>query len=155
MKKNLNWKTNKYSSFPKEKLAGTFLHPSSLPYGEFGIGDIGFSARKFANNFEDWGLSLWQMLPINLTDGHNSPYSSPCSFAGNPLLISLRDLVKADLLKKESLVGCQSQNSKVPFGKVKENKLPLISLAATNLSKSKNHPWKTELDYTSPIGPSL
>ncbi len=52
--------------------------------------------------FIDWmskaGLSLWQMLPIGPVGRGNSPYSGRSAFAGEPLLISLNDLVKDGLL---------------------------------------------------------
>ena len=36
------------------------------------------------------GLSWWQMLPVGPTGYADSPYQSPSTFAGNPLLIELR-----------------------------------------------------------------
>ena len=37
--------------------------------------------------------SLWQVLPLGPTGYGDSPYASFSSFAGNPLLISLDELV--------------------------------------------------------------
>lgn len=50
-------------------------------------------------------LQWWQMLPINPTGYGDSPYQSPSTFAGNPLLISLEDLVEDGLLSPSDITG--------------------------------------------------
>jgi hypothetical protein len=70
---------------------GVLLHPTSLP--GTGIGDLGPNARRFVEEVASMGLRWWQMLPIGPTGFGDSPYQSPSTFAGNPLLISLEDLV--------------------------------------------------------------
>ena len=35
-------------------------------------------------------MGIWQVLPMGPTGYGESPYQSPSTFAGNPLLISLR-----------------------------------------------------------------
>ncbi len=71
-------------SFPRS--AGILLHPTSLP-APHGIGDIGPEAHRFLDTLDEWGLSIWQMLPIGPTGYGNSPYQCFSAFAGNPLLI--------------------------------------------------------------------
>nr|WP_126381545.1 4-alpha-glucanotransferase [Desulfovibrio ferrophilus] len=69
--------------------SGVLLHVTSLP-SPYGIGDMGSSARRFADFLQRAGQRYWQILPLNPTSPFlgNSPYSSYSLFAGNPLLIS-------------------------------------------------------------------
>ena len=69
------------------RASGILLHPTSLP-GRFGIGDLGPEAHAFVDFLAETGQTWWQMLPLGPTGFGNSPYQSPSSFAGNPLLIS-------------------------------------------------------------------
>jgi 4-alpha-glucanotransferase len=76
---------------------GVLMHPTSLP-GRHGVGDLGAEALRFAELLATAGQSWWQMLPVGPIGAGNSPYSTPSSFAGSPLLISLERLVKDGLL---------------------------------------------------------
>ncbi len=80
------------------RAAGVLLHPTSLP-GRNGCGDLGPAARAFVDFLAAAGQRWWQMLPINPIGGGNAPYDSPSAFAGNPLLVSLEDLVDQGLLR--------------------------------------------------------
>ena len=80
-----------------ERTSGVLLHLSSLPGPAF-CGDLGESARSFADFLHDAGQSWWQMLPINPIDSHFSPYASVSAFAGEPLYIDLVDLMLDGLL---------------------------------------------------------
>ena len=82
--------------------SGILLHLTSLP-GPFGIGDLGPSAYHFADFLEDTHQSVWQILPIVPAGLGNSPYASPSTFAGNPLLISPERLQEEGFLSKEDL----------------------------------------------------
>lgn len=73
--------------------AGILVHPTSLP-GPFGIGDLGEGSRRFMEWAADAGQCLWQMLPLGPAGSGHSPYSSPSTFAVNPLLISPTDLAE-------------------------------------------------------------
>jgi 4-alpha-glucanotransferase len=77
--------------------SGILLHPTSLP-GPAGIGDLGPQARLFVDFLELAGQRYWQILPLGPTGHWNSPYQSLSSFAGNPLLINLDELVQEGLL---------------------------------------------------------
>ena len=81
--------------------SGILLHVSSLP-SRHGIGDLGPGARRFIQFMVDTGQSYWQILPLNPTSvqNGNSPYSTDSAFAGNPLFISLEDLVEEGLLDR-------------------------------------------------------
>ena len=56
--------------FPRS--SGILLHPTSLP-GPFGIGDLGESARHFADFLAESGQTLWQVLPLGPTGYVGSP----------------------------------------------------------------------------------
>ncbi|MCD8139228.1 MAG: 4-alpha-glucanotransferase [Planctomycetaceae bacterium] len=87
-------------AFPR--LAGVILHPTSLPGGH-GVGDLGRSARDFADFLHKAGIGIWQVLPLGPTGAANSPYQTTSSYAGNPLLLSLDNLVELELLEPEDL----------------------------------------------------
>ena len=76
----------------EQRAAGVLLHITSLP-GDQGVGDLGPAARHFVDWLAAGKQSLWQTLPIGPVGHGNSPYSATSSFAGEPLLISLDDLV--------------------------------------------------------------
>ena len=81
----------------RRRLAGTLLHPTSLPASPGSaafIGDLGPASRKFISWLHAAGFGLWQMLPIGPVGKGNSPYSAISSFAIEPMLISLEDLVE-------------------------------------------------------------
>ena len=83
------------------RASGVLLHPTSLP-GRHGIGDLGPEAHAFVDFLAATGQRWWQMLPLGPTGFGNSPYQSHSSFAGNPLLIDLDDLVKRGWLAAEA-----------------------------------------------------
>ena len=85
-----------------ERTSGILLHPSSLP-GPHGIGSLGRSSYRFVDFLVGARQSLWQILPLSPPGFGDSPYSAFCSVAGNPLLISLSQLVHAgDLAPDET-----------------------------------------------------
>ncbi len=84
-------------NFPRE--SGILLHITSLP-GRYGMGDLGPSARAFADQLVEMGQHLWQILPHGVTGYGDSPYQSFSTFAGNPLFISFDMLVEDGLLHK-------------------------------------------------------
>lgn len=85
-----------------QRRSGILLHPTSLP-GPHGSGDLGPAAHRFAEFLRRSGQGWWQMLPVGPTGGGNSPYDSPSSFAGNPMLVSLELLAEDGLLRPEEL----------------------------------------------------
>ncbi len=114
-----------------ERSAGILLHPTSLPNNE-GIGTLGDSAYQFIDWLHKAKIKLWQVLPLGPTGYGDSPYASFSSFAGNPLLIDLEQLVQANLLSKEEiqLPEYLSSEGKVDFGSVVYWKIPLLKKAA-------------------------
>ena len=89
-----------------DRRSGLLLHLSSLP-GPYYCGDLGKAAYRFADFLSAAGQSWWQMLPVNPIGLGNSPYSTTCSFAGEPLYIDLEGLVQDGLLKKTEIAQPQ------------------------------------------------
>ncbi len=84
------------------RTAGILLHLTSLP-GPHGTGDLGAGARDFIDALAEAGQQVWQMLPIHPAGAGNSPYSGASAFAGDPMLLSLTDLVDEGLLSADEL----------------------------------------------------
>lgn len=100
--------------------AGIILHPTSLPVraqrlaasaprsegdrdrcmqGPYGIGELGGEARAFVDWLVKAGMTCWQMLPLGPPDPmFFSPYSGTDANCGNPLMISIDELIKEGLL---------------------------------------------------------
>ena len=110
--------------------AGVLCHITSLP-SAYGIGTLGSAAHEFAATLADAGQHFWQMLPVGPTGYHDSPYQSPSTFAGNPLLIDLEELVSDGLLRRpevEPLKGLPGK--RIDFGGLIPAKGRLLILAA-------------------------
>ncbi len=131
-----------------ERASGVLLHPTSIPT-RYGIGDLGPSALEFVDWLAGAGQSYWQMLPICPTDTGDSPYQSPSSFAGNPLLIS-PDLLAADGLVTQSdldraALGDLEFATRVDFSRVLAKKTELLAIAISTLrSLPSSHPLQVE-----------
>jgi len=83
-----------------KRCSGVLLPIFSLP-GKFGCGTLGQSAYEWIDLLKKGGFSRWQVLPIGITDGHNSPYMSYSSFAGNPYFIDPHILFVNGLVTKQ------------------------------------------------------
>ena len=86
-----------------ERNSGVLLHITSLP-GTPGIGTMGAQAFRFVDWLHSAGQTLWQVLPLGPTGYGDSPYASFSTFAGNPLLIDLDDLVKRGWALKDAVL---------------------------------------------------
>lgn len=86
------------------RTCGILLHPTSLP-GPYGVGDLGPAADAFVSFLAETGQTWWQMLPLGPIGPGHSPYQSPSSFAGNPLLISPEVLLADKLITREDLAA--------------------------------------------------
>ncbi|MFW5432109.1 MAG: 4-alpha-glucanotransferase [Methylophilaceae bacterium] len=75
-----------------DRRAGVLLHISSLPNG-----DLGKDAYRFVDFLATTGVSIWQVLPINMPHD-DSPYQCLSKHAGNPDFISLQSLIEEGLL---------------------------------------------------------
>lgn len=84
------------------KESGILLHITSLP-SRGGIGDLGDEAFRFADFLKASGVTVWQVLPLGPTGYGESPYQSPSTFAGNPLLISVEKLISDGIFSGNGL----------------------------------------------------
>ena len=100
------------------RLCGILLHPTSLP-GPYGIGDLGYNAVKFLDFLHLAKQRIWQVLPLGPTGYGDSPYASPSSFAGNPLLISPDLPFDAGFLSEGEMQSIPDfSDDKVDYGRV-------------------------------------
>ena len=106
--------------------AGILLSISSLPSRE-GIGTLGEGAYAFVDFLAKAGFSVWQVLPLTPTREGNSPYSSVCENALNPLFIDLYDLVRLGLLREEEIAF--SAKGRVDYEALIPEKKRLLRLA--------------------------
>lgn len=111
---------------------------------KYGIGTFGKEAYEFVDFLKRAGQSYWQILPLNPTNYGDSPYQSFSSAAGNPYFIDLELLTKDGLLKLEDYkdVDFGSDLTKVDYGKLYNNRLPILKKAYNKFSK------KNPKDYT-------
>lgn len=109
--------------------AGVLLHPSSLP-GPYGVGDLGPAAREFLAWLDASRQRIWQVLPLTPVDGHGCPYASPSSFAAEPLLLSVDDLVTDGWLHSHEKPYAPSPTGPVDWAQVRERKGGALRLAA-------------------------
>ncbi len=100
------------------RVSGILLHPTSLP-GEPGIGALGSAARRFIDFLAASGQRCWQVLPLGPTGFGDSPYACLSSFAGNPLLISLEQLLADGYLAADDVSGLpENDPARIDFGTV-------------------------------------
>jgi 4-alpha-glucanotransferase len=111
-------------------------HISSLP-SDYGIGDVGLSALRFASFLAESGFGAWQILPFGPTSpatGH-SPYSSPSVFAGNAAFISPDVLADWGLLDESYQFEVQKTASSVDFDEALALKWKIIREAYDNFRR--------------------
>ncbi len=123
--------------------SGILLHPTSLP-GEWGIGDLGASAYRFADFLAEGGQQLWQILPLGPPGLGYSPYQAYSSMAGNPLLIDLRELVDRGWLSPEDLRDPpEFPDCTVDFEAVVPFKSRLLKKAARTFARRDSDPLRS------------
>ncbi len=96
------------------------------------MGDFGPAAYDFADFLVSAKQRLWQVLPLSPTGYGSSPYSALSAFAGNYQLISLEFLVRDGFLTQERIAGLAGHDGNCDFGRVFNEKLPLVEEAAAN-----------------------
>lgn len=123
------------------RACGILLPVPSLP-GGYGSGDLGKPAHDFVDFLSRSGQTIWQVLPLTVTDGAlgNSPYSSPSAFAGNPLCISPDDLVAGGLLLRDELPGHPPfSEDRVDYAAARIFKEHILRLAFSRFSPDGNY----------------
>jgi len=110
--------------------SGILLHPTSLS-GRYGIGDLGLEARRFVDFLASAGQTVWQVLPLGPTGYGESPYQCFSAWAGNPLLISVENLVEKGWLDASALAGAPDfPEDRVDFERLIPWKTALLQCAA-------------------------
>lgn len=94
--------------------SGILLHITSLP-SPYGVGTLGRAAYDFVDFLAESGQSYWQILPIHPTGYGNSPYQTFSTFAGNPYLIDLEELIAKKILTAEECSVLQTASAKVDY----------------------------------------
>lgn len=112
------------------------MHITSLP-SPYGIGTFGAEAEKFVDWLKNARQKYWQVLPVGPTGYGDSPYQSFSTFAGNPLLIDLDDLVQNGFLTKKKCEDADfgADPSFVDFEKVTRTKMALLDEAFHNFKE--------------------
>lgn len=123
--------------------AGVLLPVISLS-SEYGIGCFSKEAYEFVDWLCEAGQSCWQLLPLGPTGFGDSPYQSFSSFAGNPYLIDLEDLIREGLLTKNECRECDFGNNekKIDYEKLYNERYPLLKKAFMRSSFSESEDYK-------------
>ena len=126
-----------YKDINKERKSGIIMHISSL-WSEYGIGNLGEEAYKFADFLKESGQCYWQILPIGPTGYGDSPYQSFSSFAGNPYFIDFKILAREGYLKESDFKNLDYGNDRerVDFGKIYITRNIVLGIAYENFKKS-------------------
>lgn len=121
------------------RTAGILMHPTSLPAtgAAIGIGDLGPTARRFVDWMARAGLRRWQMLPIGPVGEGDSPYSPLSSFAMEPMLISIADLVREGLLPRSALGSDVSASASASWSAARRWKTPRLHAAFGRFQRSR------------------
>jgi 4-alpha-glucanotransferase len=124
--------------------SGVLLHLTSLP-GRYGIGSMNQDAYHWVDFLVSTRQTLWQVLPLGPTGYGDSPYQSFSSFAGNPYLISLEDLVALGLLDQVVLdTAPEFPRHEVDYGWIYTWKLPLLRTVAAEFERRASANLKQE-----------
>lgn len=116
-------------SWLNTRSAGVLTHLSTLP-GEFGIGNLGASARRFVDFLGEAGVRHWQICPLGPTGYGDSPYQAFSSMAGNPYVIDLGELIAAGLLSEQETAGLRAlPRDHVDYGALYQSFWPVLALA--------------------------
>src|SRR5688572_2075921 len=126
-----------------DRSAGILLHLTSLP-GPVFTGDIGPSAKSFADFLHRCRQTVWQMLPIQPTtpEQEYSPYSSSSAFAVNPLLISPDLLAQKKLIDAADVINDNSKDTRADFNGARIYKEQLLDQAWLKWNEIKNEESK-------------
>jgi 4-alpha-glucanotransferase len=124
--------------------SGILLHPTSLP-SRYGIGSFDQAAYEWIDFLNHTRQTLWQVLPLGPTGYGDSPYQSFSSFAGNPYLINLEELVEEGLLDRHQLdVAPEFPRERVDYGTIYSWKLPLLYGVAADFEQRATADQKAE-----------
>jgi 4-alpha-glucanotransferase len=86
-----------------KRYGGILCHVTSLPSMD-GIGNLGEASRQWIDYLAGTQSGYWQVLPMGPTGFGDSPYQVFSAFAGNPMLISLRDFIDDGYFTENELI---------------------------------------------------
>jgi 4-alpha-glucanotransferase len=130
----------------KDRAAGVLLHPTALP-GPHGIGTLNGQAVRFLDLLQVAGMKYWQVCPLGPTGFGDSPYQCFSSFAGNPYLVDLHELVTHGLLDWADLAALSALPAdRVDFGGVYQHKWPLLVRASERYEEAGSPPLFGDFD---------
>ena len=106
------------------------MHITSLP-SPYGIGSMGQAAFDFVDFLKKAKQTYWQILPINPPGYGDSPYQAFSTFAGNPYLIDLEQLVDCGWLRREELAGIKwgERDDQVDYSVMYTQRLQVLHMA--------------------------
>ena len=111
-----------------QRTAGILMPLASLPSDE-GIGCLGADSYRFVDLLAEMGMHVWQLLPLTPLGYGNSPYQPFASCAGDPLYISLTQLVKDGLLPPDRVPAPRPCAGRIDYDAVRREKEPLLKKA--------------------------
>lgn len=118
-----------------QRCSGVLLHPTSFP-SKYGIGDLGPEAYRFIDFLANSRQSLWQILPLETIEDEHSPYKCLSAFAGNPLLISIENLMDEGYLDISEIENLKNTSDDyIDYEKVIELKYQIFRTAFNNFKK--------------------
>lgn len=127
-------------SWMDSRSAGVLMHPTSFP-GAQGIGVLNSAVDDWLEFLAASAARYWQVCPLGPTGYGDSPYQCFSAFAGNPYLIDLKALVRADLLSEADLAPLAAlPQDHVDFGWLYVTKWPVLFRAYTNFKQRPGHP---------------
>jgi 4-alpha-glucanotransferase len=122
-----------------KRASGVLMSITSLP-SNFGVGDVGPSALRFADLLSESKQRYWQVLPVTPTGLGNSPYNPVSAFAGNTLLISPEILERERLLPELPKAGRgQASLDRVNYGDASVLKREMIRKAYERFKERKEN----------------
>ncbi len=112
------------------------MHITSLP-SPYGIGSMGQAAFDFVDFLKKAKQTYWQILPINPPGYGDSPYQAFSTFAGNPYLIDLEQLVDCGWLRREELAGIEwgERDDQVDYSVMYTQRLRVLRMAWNRFRK--------------------
>lgn len=110
--------------------AGILLAITSLP-SEYGIGCFSKEAYEFIDMLALCDQSFWQILPLGPTGYGDSPYQSFSTFAGNPYMICLDELIRKGMLTESECADAAAGESEddIDYSGLYQNRYPLLRKA--------------------------
>ncbi|MBE7074230.1 MAG: hypothetical protein E7379_03990 [Clostridiales bacterium] len=129
------------------------LCPVASLLSDYGIGDLGKSARRFIDVLFNVNIKLWQILPINITNEFNCPYSTIYTFAIEPALVDVESLADEFCLGASDLQSLKRfrKKGKIDYAFIKKEKMRLLRKAFDRFVESQ----KCKLDKFASTRPDI